>query len=231
MRTYLVTGANRGIGLSLAEAIIQRGDRVVAAVRDPFKLPDLLKTAAKNRCAVVGLDIADARSVARAAAAVDEPIHALINNAGVSGERSGTTAGMDAEAALATFSINALGPLRVAQAFLPHLRRAGDARILNVSTQMASLTGPGHAGRADRMAYRASKAALNKITQGLASDLRADGIPVVAVHPGWVRTDMGGSGADLTPADSAKALLKIADGLTAADSGRFLRWDGSDHPW
>jgi NAD(P)-dependent dehydrogenase (short-subunit alcohol dehydrogenase family) len=205
MTTWLITGANRGIGLAMAAALIARKDRVIAAVRDPFKIPDLLKTAP-----------------------VKEPVDVLVNNAGVNPPgRQGA-----AEADLVVFAdvlqVNTVAPLRVSQAFLPHLRQSKAPRILTVSSQMGALTTSQSSGA---MAYRTSKAAVNKVMQCLASDLRGDGIPVAVVHPGWVRTDMGGGGADIAPEESAAGLIKLCDGLTMAKTGQFFRWDGTVHPW
>jgi NAD(P)-dependent dehydrogenase (short-subunit alcohol dehydrogenase family) len=228
MTTWLITGANRGIGLAMAAALIARKDRVIAAVRDPFKLPDLLKTAPRENCVVIGMDVADQRSVERAAAGVKEPVDVLVNNAGVNPPgRQGA-----AEADLAVFAdvlqVNTIAPLRVAQAFLPHLRQSSAARILTVSSQMGALTTNASSGA---MAYRTSKAAVNKVMQCLATDLRADRITVAVVHPGWVRTDMGGGGADIAPEESAAGLIKLCDELTLAKTGRFFNWDGAVHPW
>jgi NAD(P)-dependent dehydrogenase (short-subunit alcohol dehydrogenase family) len=230
MATVLITGANRGIGLALAEAFVQRGDRVIAAVRDPFRVPDFLKTATREQMVLVGMDVADPRSVQRAAASVKEPVDVLINNAGISGHRAASTLDMDIEDFLNTLSVNTLGPLRVARAFLPHLRKSTRGRILNISTQMGSLTYAA-ASKSDRMAYRASKTALNKVMQGMATDLKADNIAVAVAHPGWVKTDMGGQAADLTVAESAAGLVKLVDAMTLDNTGQFFRWDGTIHPW
>jgi NAD(P)-dependent dehydrogenase (short-subunit alcohol dehydrogenase family) len=228
MTTFLITGANRGIGLAMAQALIARGDRVIAAVRDPFRIPDILKTAPRDRAMVVGMDVSDQRSVDRAAASVKEPVDVLVNNAGVN--PPGRSNAVDADLAVfaQTLEVNTIAPLRVAKAFLPHLRRSSAPRILTLSSQMGALTTNSSSGA---MAYRVSKAAVNKVMQCLASDLAGDGIPVIVVHPGWVRTDMGGGGAELAPEDSAAGLVKLADGLTMAQSGQFFRWNGTIHPW
>jgi NAD(P)-dependent dehydrogenase (short-subunit alcohol dehydrogenase family) len=228
MSTWLITGANRGIGLALAAALIAREDRVIAAVRDPFKLPDLLKTTPREHCVVIGMDVADQRSVDRAAAGVKEPVDVLVNNAGMNPPGRLNAVNADLAAFEQTLQVNTIAPLRVAQAFLPHLKRSKSPRILTVSSQMGALTTSSSAGA---MAYRTSKAAVNKVMQCLASDLRDDNIPVAVVHPGWVRTDMGGGGADIAPEESAAGLIALCDGLTMAKTGQFFRWDGSVHPW
>jgi NAD(P)-dependent dehydrogenase (short-subunit alcohol dehydrogenase family) len=227
MPTVLVTGAGRGIGLALAEALIARGDRVIATVRDPFRLPETLKSAPKERIAVVGMEVTDDRSVARAAASVDEPIDALVNNAGIHGARGATALDADLAEMAQVLAVNTIAPLRVARAFLPHLKRSERPRIMTVSSQMGALSGSAQGS----LAYRTSKAAVNKAMQGLAVDLRPQGVTVVVVHPGWVRTDMGGGGASLSPAESANGLLALLDRLGMAETGRFFRWDGTEHPW
>jgi NAD(P)-dependent dehydrogenase (short-subunit alcohol dehydrogenase family) len=228
MTTFLITGANRGIGLAMAEALIARGDRVIAAVRDPFRVPDVLKTAAKEHCVIVGMDVGDQRSVDRAAAAITEPVDVLVNNAGVNPPGRSSATNADLLELMQVLAVNTVAPLRVAQAFLPHLRRSATPRIVTVSSQMGSLTTANSNGA---MAYRTSKAAVNKVMQCLATDVKADNIAVVVVHPGWVRTDMGGSAADLSPEESAAGLIALADGLTIRDTGQFFRWNGTVHPW
>jgi NAD(P)-dependent dehydrogenase (short-subunit alcohol dehydrogenase family) len=228
MTTWLITGANRGIGLAMAAALISRGDRVVAAVRDPFRIPDLLKTAPRENCVVIGMDVTDQRSVERAAASVKEPVDVLVNNAGVNPPGRQNAVEADLAAFAETLAVNTVAPIRVSQVFLPHLRRSAAPRILTVSSQMGALTTNASSGA---MAYRTSKAAVNKAMQCLAADLRAENIPVAVVHPGWVRTDMGGGGADIAPEESAAGLIALCDGLAIEGTGRFYRWDGSVHPW
>jgi NAD(P)-dependent dehydrogenase (short-subunit alcohol dehydrogenase family) len=227
MTTVLITGANRGIGLALAEALIARGDRLIATVRDPFRLPDILRTAPRERVMVIGMEVTDDRSVARAATALKEPLDALVNNAGVKGPEQQSALNMDFAGFTQTLAVNTLAPLRVAQAFLPHLKQSANPRILTVSSQMGALAG----SSTGSVAYRASKAAVNKTMQCLAHELKPKGVTVAVVHPGWVQTDMGGQGADITPAESAAGLMALIDRLSIKDTGQFFRWDGTIHPW
>lgn len=125
------------------------------------------------------------------------------------------------------FRVNTMGPMRLALGLLGNLRKGRDPRIVTISSQMGSMARP----RGGAYAYRSTKAALNKAMQGLALDLADDGICVVVMHPGWVRTDMGGSGADITVEESANGIFSVVTGLKAADTGRFLKWDGSEHDW
>ncbi|MGL5116711.1 MAG: SDR family oxidoreductase [Beijerinckiaceae bacterium] len=230
MATCLITGASRGIGFALAEALIARGDRVIAAVRDPFRLPDLLKRAPRESAAIISMDVSDARSIERAAASLAEPVDVLINNAGVTGPERQTVLDMDYDGFSRTIAVNVFGPLRVTRAFLPHLKQTSVPKVMTISSQMGSL-GYASAHKSDRMAYRSSKTMLNKLMQGLATDLRPQGIAVLTVHPGWVRTDMGGGSADLSPETSARDLLTLLDALDLSSTGRFLNHDGATLPW
>ncbi len=227
MATILVTGANRGIGLALAEELVRRGDRVIATVRDPFRLPDFLRTAPKEQMAVIGMEVTDDRAVARAAESLKEPLDAIVNNAGIHGTRGGSVANADLAEMAQVLAVNTIAPLRVARAFLPHLKRSKQPRIMTISSQMGALSG----SSTGSLAYRTSKAAVNKAMQCLATDLRADGIAVVVVHPGWVRTDMGGGAADLSPEESAAGIADLLARVGPQDTGQFFRWNGTVHPW
>jgi NAD(P)-dependent dehydrogenase (short-subunit alcohol dehydrogenase family) len=227
MTTILITGANRGIGFALTEAYLKRGDRVIATVRDPFNVPALLKTAPRGQMILLGMEVIDDRSVSRAVASLREPIDVLINNAGIMGPERQSALDMDFAGFAQTLAVNTIAPLRVAQAFLPNLRQSKNPRILTVSSQMGALAG----SSSGRVAYRTSKAAVNKLMQGLADELKPEGISVVVAHPGWVQTDMGGQGADITPQQSAAGLIALIDRLTIKETGQFFRWDGSIHPW
>ncbi|MBX3218156.1 MAG: SDR family oxidoreductase [Labilithrix sp.] len=220
MSTFLVTGCGRGVGLALTKALLARGDRVIGSLRGG-EAP-----LTHERFELVRFDVRDRAAILAAASSVRGPVDVLVNNAGIIGPRTPALA-MDFDAFAETLDINVLGALRVVQAFLPHLREAPEAKVLTISSQLGSMAYPG----SDRIAYRASKAALNKLMQGLALDLAADGIAVLTAHPGWVRTDMGGAGADIAPDESAAGLLALVDRLTLETTGRFLDWDGSPRPW
>jgi len=226
----LVTGSSRGIGLALVRSLAMRGDRVIATCRRPGEATELQALAASPGLAVEihAMDVSSPASIEACRAAVgDRPLDVLVNNAGVMGPRRQSTLDMDFDGWLETFAINTLSPLRVAQTFLPNLRRAQGARILTVSSRMGSLA----YNRSDRIAYRSSKSAVNKVMQGLATDLRADGIAVSVVHPGWVATDLGGNAADLSPDVSAAGLVRVIDKMRVVDSPRFYNYDGSELPW
>lgn len=221
MATVVITGGNRGIGRELARLHAEAGDTVILGNRRADPVPGLAAQ-------VLPLDVASDASVAAFARAIgDRPVDLLIANAGVIGPDRQSVTDTDFAGFLDTLNINTLGPLRVTQALLPQLRAAGTARVAILSSRMGSLS----LTAADRIAYRASKAAVNKVAQGLATDLAGQGIAVVALHPGWVRTDMGGSAADLDPVDSARGLKAVIDALDLSSTGQFRNHDGSVIPW
>jgi NAD(P)-dependent dehydrogenase (short-subunit alcohol dehydrogenase family) len=230
MSTILLTGANRGIGLELARQLVERGDTVFATCRDPSAAGDLTKLAATaGALKVLAMDVTDPASIAAAKAEVgDVKLDALINNAGIIGPTRQSSTDMDFDGWLQTLDVNTLGPLRVLQAFLPNLSAGDQAYVLTITSRMGSLTAsPG----TDRIAYRSSKAALNRAMQAVAGDLWARNIAVCVAHPGWVKTDMGGSGADITPAQSAAGLIHVLDRMTVSRSPRFFNYDGSEIGW
>ena len=231
-RYCLVTGANRGLGLEFARQLLARRDRVIAACRHPGKASALNLLAGEHpgHLRVMLLDVADP---ARHAALVHglplltdgHPIDLLINNAGVlrGGERFGTVQASDLEA---SFRTHALGPLLLVQALFPQLADGGT--VANISSEIGSI---GLRREFRTPSYAIGKAAQNMATALLAPALATRGIKTVALHPGWVRTDMGGDQASLTPAESVAGLLRVIDGLQAGDSGSFLDWQGQALPW
>ena len=230
MSTVFITGANRGIGLALADALSARGDKVIAACRAPASATDLAKLAQSPDRAIeiVALDVADpARFAALETAMADRAIDCLINNAGIIGPKRQSSRDMDFDGWAETLAVNTLGPLRVVHALLPALRRADRARIVTLSSRMGSFSSTA----TDRIAYRSSKAAVNKAMQALAADLEPEGITVIVMHPGWVRTDMGGGSADLSVTESRDGIVQVIDHLDLARTGRFLNYDGQEITW
>jgi len=210
----LITGCNRGIGRAMAEAALARGWQVTGTSRQEVELPG-----------VTLLDV-EMDSIGGLPAAFDglPPLDLLINNAGIIGPEQQSTLEMDFAGFRHTLTVNVLAPLAVSQACLPALGQRAGSRILSVSSQMSWM---GYR-KSDRIAYRASKAALNKVMQGLATDLEPDGITVALVDPGWVRTDMGGPDADEDPEGVAEGILSLADRLTLRDTGKFFCFTGEE---
>ena len=232
MQRVLVTGANRGLGLEFTRQLLARGDRVLAACRHPGKALPLTELAAAHpgHLHVLPLDLDKERSIAEAAreaALVSGTLDVLINNAGMmnSGERFGSLA---AKSFNETFAGNVVGPILLTQALSVLLQNAKRPKVLNVSSGLGSIARTLDFGTPS---YAISKAALNMATRQLAGALSAHNVTVFCVSPGWVRTDMGGAGAPLSPQDSVAGMLKLLDAATPADSGRFIGLDGNDVPW
>ena len=238
METVMVTGSSGGIGLELARQVAARGDRVVAASRQGSAALRKLAVAHPDRVIELALDPGSQESVIAARAALEgrvDAIDILINNAGV---YSRWSRHWDPDATLFdtvtqeelvdTFRINAAGPMLVIEHFLNLVRASPRGRILNVSSRVGSVSAKTSGGD---YAYAASKAALNIMTRALAAELAPEGIVVVAITPGWVRTEMGGRAAALSPEESVRGILSVAAKLTPKDAGRFLDYQGEDQPW
>jgi NAD(P)-dependent dehydrogenase (short-subunit alcohol dehydrogenase family) len=225
MSHWLIAGASRGIGLEAARQLSARGERVTASVRSAAGLAAL--KAAAPQAATLQFDVRDEAAIRAAAAQVPAPIDVLIANAGAYGPRRQSSLDMDFDGALDLLSINTLGPLRVVQAFLPLVKRSDRPRIVMMTSRLGSMSLDG----TSNVGYRVSKAGLNKIAQCLAADLKPESVIVVAMHPGWVRTDMGGSNAPLDVRDSVAGIIRVAESLTLADTRRYLDYRGEDLPW
>lgn len=231
-RRSLVTGANRGLGLEFVRQLLAHGDRVIAVCRHPGKATSLNSLAGEHpgRLHVLPLDVANEKSRAELArelplVTADEKLDLLINNAGVlhSGERFGSVTAANLDDSLRT---NASGPFLLAQTLAPQL--AHGAKIANLSSMMGSI---GTRTEFRAPSYCISKAAQNMATALLAKALVPRGIAVIALHPGWVQTEMGGESAQITPAQAVAGLLQVIDALTPAQSGQFLDWQGAAVPW
>ncbi|HEU4730741.1 MAG TPA: SDR family oxidoreductase [Kofleriaceae bacterium] len=221
----IVTGANRGIGLELVRQLLARGVKVDAACRNPDSAKELRATGAR----VHAVDVASDASVAAFARALDGvAIDLVINNAGMYGDPRQRIQDFDYAAATRTFETNALGALRVSQAFLAHLRRGTGKKLAHISSTMGSI---GSTSSPGDLAYRISKAALNMISKSIALELHDDHIISIVVHPGWVRTDMGGPNAPMTAAESARGILAQIDAAGFVDSGAFLDFKGERCAW
>jgi len=230
MANILITGANRGIGLELVKAYARGGDRVFAFCRSPGGAEALNALAAGSggKVTVHAMDVGDGDSIAVGAQAVgDAPIDILINNAGIIGGHPQTLDKIDFDAWIDAFKVMTIGPFRVVQTFLPNLRKAAAAKVMTVTSQLGASTWPYGA----TYAYSSAKAGVNKVMQTLAIDLKGDRIAVSMIHPGWVKTDMGGAGADITPEESAAGIHSVIAGLSMADTGKFYKWNGDIHPW
>lgn len=231
MPTVLITGANRGLGLEFTRQYAADEWQVFAACREPDAANELQQLAARSggRIRVLKLDVTDTASVRAAAAGLkDEPVDLLLNNAGVGSPRNQQLGSLDYAAWARVLDANTLGPMRVVEAFLGHVAKGKQKRIVTITSAMGSIEDNTSGGS---YAYRSSKAAVNIVVKSLSIDLAPRGITCVVMHPGWVRTDMGGQGGKLSPTECIQSLRSVIAKLRPEDSGRFLNYDGEPFPW
>lgn len=252
--SVLVTGASRGLGLQVVESLAGGGfapGRIIATSRDCTSAQKLQELAQKHPIIhVVTLDVVNQQSILKCVEEVqcilgDDGLNCLINNAGINVVADFHS--VTADQMMENFHTNAVAPLMITKAFLPLLKKAasrntaGDPRTMGIQraavVNMTSLLGSVELNWGERAnnfkwyPYRTSKTALNMVSRCMAVDLEPDGILCMAIHPGWVRTDMGGAQAPLSPEESVAAVLSVIGGLTEKDHGSFLNFTGEPLPW
>lgn len=230
MPTVLVTGVNRGLGLEFIKQYSQAGWSVIGTCRDLASAVEAsgLADVAPN-IELYPLEVADEAGIRSLADSLaGRPVDLLILNAGVMPPRAQNLGELDQADFIHAMNVNVVSPALMIQAFRPHLAASERKTIIGLSSILGSIAGNTDGGL---YSYRASKAGLNAVLKSAANDLGAEGITVVAMHPGWVQTDMGGEGATITPSVSISGMRKVIDGLGPEDSGRFLVYDGSELPW
>ncbi len=216
--TVLITGAGRGLGRTLADLYAAAGWRVIRCMRQVAE-------------EALPLDVADAGSIAALGERLAGlPIDIVINNAAIRGDTGGLSS-LGAGDFLEVMRINALAPLLIARALRPNLSAGGRKVLVNISSRAGSLAEGTLDDDDGDYAYRCSKAALNMATVKLAQDFDRYGIAVISLHPGWVRTDMGGDEAAIDVGVSAAGLKALIDGTTMAQSGGFRAYDGRTVAW
>jgi len=227
--TWLVTGASRGIGLEMVKELLTQGHQVIAACRNPDGARDLweIQSDYKNRFRYFKLDVSSADSVAEFGAALkNETIDVLVNNAGILKGAGESLEGLDFDSVAKSIQVNTIGPIRVTQILMPCLKRAKSPKVINVTSLMGSISDNGSGGY---YAYRMSKAALNMFGSCLSKEF--SNITTLQMHPGWVKTDMGGAQAPTERLDSVRGMIAVIKGSTIKDSGRFLDFRGKELPW
>ena len=222
--TVLITGANRGLGLEFARQYAADGWNVIGTARRPDQAEALKALDVR----VLQLDVTDQDSVKALARSLDDaPVDLLINNAGIF-PRESQILNVDIDDYMRTLAVNAAGPVLVTGAVLPNLERGNMKKVVNITSRLGSIeynTQGGFYG------YRESKAALNMFTKTLANELGSDGFICLALHPGWVATDMGGSSAPLTPEQSVSGMREVIAELKPADNGAYRSYQGEAVPW
>ncbi|XP_066997632.2 C-signal [Anabrus simplex] len=247
MHSVLITGCNRGIGLGLVKFLVKHKDSpklLLATCRDPDKAEALQQIAQANKNVhILQLDLKKIDTYGTFAKKVDEilqneGLNVLVNNAGVTTKftRINLVKVGDMEE---NFMVNAVAPLMLSKACLPFLKKAAEinsgesmgvkrAAIINMSSVLGSMEKNTQGGF---YPYRASKAAINAISRSLSVDLKKDGILAISLHPGWVKTDMGGPNAPLTVEQSVSSIINTLLSLSESDNGCFLQYDGEKLPW
>ena len=239
MPTVLITGTGRGLGLEFVRQYAADGWTVIATARAPqhqAQLQTLVKAAA-GRIRLHALEVTDHAAIdALALQLAGQPIDVLVNNAGTMGAEGYVGRGMhaqrfgqaDYEDWMQTFRVNALAPMKMAEAFADNVAASAQKKIVTLSSVLASL---GSNNLGGLYAYRSTKAAVNAIMKSMALDLARRGIVTAPLHPGWAATDMGGPTAPVRPQHSVAGLRQVIAGLNLERSGRFWQWDGQELPW
>jgi len=225
----MITSANRGLGLEFVRQYAADGWRIFAACRNPDAAGDLHELTHTGSVTVFPMDVTDLSSVRHAAAGLNsESIDVLLNSAGIIGKPGQRACHIDYESWEQVLNVNTMGPLRVTEAFVEHVARSERKLIVTITSGLGSLTDNTSGGS---IPYRSSKAAVNMAMRSAAIDLAPRGIACVLVNPGWVKTDMGGPGAPLTPSESVAALKSLIATFGLAHSGKFFHYDGREYAW
>lgn len=229
--SVLITGANRGLGLEWARQYAEAGWRVFATCRRPEEADNLKSLAGRHpSLSVHRLDVTDSEQLRTLQLDLEEArIDVLLNNAGVYLDKfMGDLGGIDYEVWQRSFAVNTLGAVRVSEAFIEQVARSEKKQVVTISSHMGSIAEIANPGS---YAYRSSKAALNAAMKGLSHAFAQRGIGVLLLHPGWVKTRMGGPDATLTPEQSIHGMRSLVEHFSSAMNGRFFRHDGSEIPW
>ncbi len=230
-KTIVITGANRGLGLEFARQYVADGWRVHAACRAPEQATELARLAQDHAgtLSVHPLDVTNAAQISALAASLGStPVDVLLNNAGIYGQKGGAFGETDPEAWVRTFRVNTIAPMKIMEALVDRVAASPAGVMAVVSSKMGSLADNGSGGS---YVYRSSKSAVNSVVKSASIDLADRGVAVVALHPGWVQTDMGGSSAPLAIPDSVAQLRAVIDSVDMSRTGQFIDRDGSVIPW
>ena len=225
MKTAVITGASRGIGSEFVVRLLDKGWRVYAGYRQDMHRLDLLENENLFTCQ---LDVTDNASITAFANTIEHRVDLLINNAGVPDGRWRNIKEIDDEWALDVININSIGPVRLVRSLYDKMSGENPSTVVMISSLMGSIDDC-HSGRS--YAYRASKAALNMFTVAMKKEALEDKISFLILHPGWVKTRMGGENAPVEMETSVDGMMELIGKHTLEDSGRFVQYDGVDLPW
>lgn len=230
MKTIFITGANRGIGLGLTDQALQRGMMVYAACRNPDGARELweLESASNGRLKLLQMDVGDETSIQACARSLpgDTALDCVINNAGVLRDGSKGLPQVNVDLVRESFEINVIGPMNVTRALLPYLEKSKNPVLVNMTSKMGSIADN---ASGTHYAYRISKTALNMFTKNVAIEFPH--ITTICLHPGWVKTDMGGANALVDVGDATKKMMDVITNVKKVDTGHFLDFQGKAVPW
>ena len=230
MKNILITGANRGLGLGFAKKCLKKDVHVLATVRDIKGSKELLALKEKfpNNLEIFELDLLKESAGNTLANFLGErPIDILINNAGV-GSTNQHFEAVSPKPWLEVLKVNLIAPLIITQSIINNVKKGSDKKIYFLSSQLGSI---GDNASGGMYIYRSSKTGLNQVVKSLSVDLKPQGITVVSLHPGWVKTDMGGPNAPVSIDESIEGMMQVIDATDIRDTGRFLNYDGKELPW
>ena len=236
MKNILITGSSRGLGLEFTKQFLEKGENVIASCRNPNNATELheLKNKYPNNISIIQLDVTDEEGRNRVYKQVKNELNSLdilINNAGIiAGNEEGSSpfGEIYKEDFSKVFLVNSISPLLMSERFLSLLENGENAKIVNMSSLNGSIANRNVGGK---YSYAASKAALNMITKILSNDLRSKGIIAIALHPGWIETDMGGPNAPLQKEEPISMIIELIEKCDISSSGKFLDWKGKEVPW
>ena len=231
MATILITGANRGLGLEFCKQYAKENWNVIACCRNPQNASDLTKLANQfPSVSILQLDVSDLSQISTLAKTLDgTEIDILLNNAGIYGDESGHGFGnLDYAQWQKNMTVNVFAPVKLTEALLSNLECGKLKKIVAISSLMGSIEDNGSGGS---ILYRSSKTALNSAMKSIAIDIKPKNIAVLILHPGWVKTDMGGSNASMKISKSVVKMRETIANFTHQQSGEFLRYDGGKLPW
>ena len=230
MATILVTGANRGLGIEFVEQYLNEGNDVIATYRNENSSMDLIEMGnERSNLKLLQLDVSSNKSLNSFAENLgDSPIDIFINNAGVYGPRNSSFGNVDEENWIPAIKINAIAPILLTQLIIKNIRSGADKKLIFVTSKMGSIDDNKGGGA---YVYRSSKTALNAVVKSLSVDLENEGIVVALIHPGWVKTDMGGPNALIDKDTSVRGMTEVISNLDISSTGNFYNYDGSIIPW
>lgn len=229
MFTVLITGANRGLGLEFVQQYLAKGWNVLAGCRAPEQASELVNLSETHNIELLKLDVTSEQDINQLGKQLkDRPIDHLILNAGVLGEDCATLGEMTQSKWLEVLNINTVAPALLIQALRENVAASKLKTIVGISSRVASI---GDNSSGNMYSYRTSKAALNQILVSAARNLAEQGVKTLAVHPGWVQTNMGGKDATYTPQESVVGIINVTESLTLEGSGSFRVFDGSNIEW